>query len=108
MIDHGRSSRWSQGTLFQIRKEERLLRRIPFEILEFFVRNQYLQQGDREHIRNNLRRIIEKGEYSMELKYLAISNIGPFKGLHQFDFNTKSGKTGFAIFSKMEEENFLV
>jgi len=36
----------------------------------------------------------------MELKYLAISNIGPFKGLHQFDFNTKSGKTGFAIFSK--------
>ena len=36
----------------------------------------------------------------MELTYLAISNIGPFKGLHQFDFNTKSGKTGFAIFSK--------
>lgn len=36
----------------------------------------------------------------MELKYLAISNIGPFKGLHTFDFNATSGKTGFAIFSK--------
>ena len=36
----------------------------------------------------------------MDLKYLAISNIGPFKGLHQFHFNTTSGKNGFAIFSK--------
>lgn len=36
----------------------------------------------------------------MDLKYLAISNIGPFKGLHQFNFNTTSGKNGFAIFSK--------
>ena len=37
---------------------------------------------------------------NMELKYLALSNIGPFKGLHQFNFNSASGKTGFAIFSK--------
>jgi len=36
----------------------------------------------------------------MELTYLAIANIGPFKGLHQFNFNNEAGKTGFAIFSK--------
>tara|TARA_B100001758_G_C17978497_1_gene386883 strand:- start:398 stop:577 length:180 start_codon:yes stop_codon:yes gene_type:complete len=47
---------------FKLGKKKGFSEEFLSEILEFFVRNQYLQQGDREHIRNNLRRIIEKGE----------------------------------------------
>jgi len=36
----------------------------------------------------------------MKLKYIAISDIGPFRGRHEFDFSGSEGKTGFAIFSK--------
>ena len=36
----------------------------------------------------------------MEIQYLAIRDIGPFRGLHQFDFKSEEGKVGFAIFSK--------
>ena len=36
----------------------------------------------------------------MELLYLVINDIGPFRGNHVFDFNGAEGKTGFAIFSK--------
>ena len=36
----------------------------------------------------------------MEIKYLAIRDIGPYRGLHMFDFNSLEGKNGFAIFSK--------
>tara|TARA_Y100000589_G_C27194003_1_gene645971 strand:+ start:2519 stop:2698 length:180 start_codon:yes stop_codon:yes gene_type:complete len=47
---------------FKLGKKKGFSEEFLSEILGFFVRNQYLQQGDREHIRNNLRRIIEKGE----------------------------------------------
>ena len=47
---------------FKLGKKKGFSEEFLSEILEFFVRNQYLQQGDREHIRNNLRKIIEKGE----------------------------------------------
>lgn len=47
---------------FKLGKKKGFSEEFLSEILEFFVGNQYLQQGDREHIRNNLRRIIEKGE----------------------------------------------
>ena len=30
------------------------------EILEHFVKNQYLSPGDREHVRNSLRQMIER------------------------------------------------
>ena len=36
----------------------------------------------------------------MEIQYLAIRDIGPFRGFHAFDFKSKEGKVGFAIFSK--------
>lgn len=36
----------------------------------------------------------------MELRYLAINDIGPFRGNHVFDFSGDEGKTGFVIFSK--------
>ena len=36
----------------------------------------------------------------MDLKYLAINDIGPFRGRHVFDFSESEGRTGFAIFSK--------
>jgi len=47
---------------FKLGKKKGFSEEFLSEILEIFVRNQYLQQGDREHIRNDLRRIIEKGE----------------------------------------------
>ena len=47
---------------FKLGKKKGFSEEFLSEILEFLVRNQFLQQGDREHIRNNLRRIIEKGE----------------------------------------------
>ena len=47
---------------FKLGKKKGFSEEFLSEILEFFVRNQYLQQGDREHIRINLRKIIEKGE----------------------------------------------
>lgn len=36
----------------------------------------------------------------MELRYLAVNDIGPFRGNHVFDFSANEGKTGFAVFSK--------
>ena len=47
---------------FKLGKKKGFSEEFLSEILEFLVRNQFRQQGDREHIRNNLRRIIEKGE----------------------------------------------
>ena len=47
---------------FELGKKKGFSEEFLGEILEHFIRNQYLQQGDREHIRNELRRMIEKGE----------------------------------------------
>ena len=37
----------------------------------------------------------------MHLKYLVLSDIGPFRHLHVFDFSTEDGRnSGFAFFAK--------
>ncbi len=36
----------------------------------------------------------------MEIQHLALRDVGPFRGLHVFDFRGEEGKTGFAVFSK--------
>ncbi len=36
----------------------------------------------------------------MEIKYLAVSDMGPFRDLHTFDFSSSDGGNGFVIFSK--------
>jgi len=45
---------------FKLGKKKGFSEEFLTEILEYFVKNQHLQQGDRGHIQNNLRRIIEK------------------------------------------------
>ena len=47
---------------FKLGKKKGFSEEFLTEVLVFFVKNQYLKQGDREHIRNSLRRIIEMGE----------------------------------------------
>jgi hypothetical protein len=47
---------------FKLGKKKGFSERFLSEILGHFVNNQYLQQGDREHIRNSLRKIIESNE----------------------------------------------
>ena len=36
----------------------------------------------------------------MEIQHLVLRDVGPFRGLHVFDFRGEEGKTGFAVFSK--------
>jgi len=36
----------------------------------------------------------------LEIQYLAICDIGPFRGLHEFNFSPVENKNGFAVFSK--------
>lgn len=36
----------------------------------------------------------------MEIQLLVMRDVGPFRGLHMFDFTSQDGKTGFAVFSK--------
>ena len=47
---------------FDLGKKQGFSEEFLTEILTYFVKNQYLKQGDRDHIRNSLRRIIEMGE----------------------------------------------
>lgn len=47
---------------FKLGKRKGFSEEFLAEILEHFVNNQYLQLGDREHIRNSLRRIIQNNE----------------------------------------------
>lgn len=47
---------------FDLGKKKGFSEEFLTEVLTYFVKNQYLKQGDRDHIRNSLRRIIEKGE----------------------------------------------
>ena len=46
---------------FDLGKKKGFSEEFLTEVLNYFVKNQYLKQGDREHIRNILRRMIEKG-----------------------------------------------
>jgi hypothetical protein len=45
---------------FRLGKKKGFSEKFLAEILEHFVKNQYLSLGDREHIRNGLRKIIER------------------------------------------------
>ena len=36
----------------------------------------------------------------MEIQYLALTDVGPFRGFHSFNFKSEKNKVGFAIFSK--------
>ena len=47
---------------FDLGKKKGFSEEFLTDVLTYFVKNQYLKQGDRDHIRNSLRRIIEKGE----------------------------------------------
>ena len=47
---------------FDLGKKKGFSEEFLTEVLTYFVKNQYLKQGDRDNIRNSLRRIIEKGE----------------------------------------------
>ena len=47
---------------FRLGKKKGFSEEFLTEVLEHFVKNQYLKQGDRGHIQNSLRRLIEMGE----------------------------------------------
>ncbi len=47
---------------FRLGKKKGFSEEFLGEILEHFVKNQYLHLGDREHVQNSLRRIIEMNE----------------------------------------------
>ena len=47
---------------FDLGKKKGFSEEFLTEVLTYFVKNQYLKQGDRDHIRNSLRKIIEMGE----------------------------------------------
>lgn len=47
---------------FELGKKKGLSEDLLSEVLIYFVKNQYVKQGDRDHIRNSLRRLIERVE----------------------------------------------
>jgi len=50
-------------TIFlKLGKDKGLNEDLLVDVLDHFVKNQYLSQGDRTHVKNELRRILEKHE----------------------------------------------